>query len=297
MRCNMADKEIELLAPENLPLDLGELGTVKVAEPVIPDVYEAVMEEPETGLNLEAYIVLRSAADISKIAKKYGLTDPSHPELLVYVEGDGKNLRYIIDYELSRYRVLHQIPLPEGEIVRTTAAIGAEMYPEYFGGYPVPFLTPWGYTTRNKVIANGVYWLETERFQRGMAVAYPMFTDLSDGAQKLAERFDDGSALTNGQTPGYLFFQDVNSSVPLFELLSSPLGKNLCCEIDRAALMNAVYQYFPEYAAQYNLAEQAGLNDIVGLLFQALDIDVELTTDPERLISMSTHAGTEFIDF
>lgn len=291
------DKEMGLLNPENLPLDLGELGTVKEAESIIPGVYEAVMEEPETGLNLEAYIVLGSAADISKAAKGYGLTNPGYPELLVYVEGDGKNLRYIIDYELSRYRVLHQILLPEGEIVRTTAAIGAEMYPEYFGGYPVPFLTPWGYTTRNKVIANGLYWLETERFQRGLAVAYPMYDDLSDGARGLAERFDDGSALTNGQEPGYLFFRDVNSSVPLFELLASPLGKKLCCEIDRAALMNAVYQYFPEYAAQHNLAEQAGLNDIVGLLFQALDIDVELTTDPERLISLSSEAGTEFIDF
>lgn len=78
------DREMELLAPENLPLDLGELGTVKEAESIIPGVYETVIEEPETELNLEAYIVLRSAADISKAAKKHGLTDPGYPELLVY---------------------------------------------------------------------------------------------------------------------------------------------------------------------------------------------------------------------
>ena len=291
------DREMGLLAPENLPLDLGELGTVKEAESVISGVYETIMEAPEGAVSWEAYIVLRSTANISRTAKGFGLTDPDYPELLVYMEGGGENLRYIIDYELSRYRLLHQIPLPEGEIIRTTAAIGAEMYSGYFGYYPVPFLTPWGYTTRNKAIANGLYWLETERFQRGLAVAYPLYSDLSEWVRGLAERFDDGSAITNGQEPGYLFFQDVNSSVPLFELLYAPPMKELACEINKAALMNAVYQYFPEYAAQYNVTEQVGLNDIGGLFLQALGIDVELTSSPERLISMSDQTGTEFIDF
>lgn len=81
------------------------------------------------------------------------------------------------------------------------------------------------------------------------------------------------------------------------ELLYAPPKKELVCEINKAALMNAVYQYFPEYAAQHNAAEQAGLNDIGGLFLQALGIDVELTSSPERLISMSDQTGTEFIDF
>ena len=82
------DRGMELLAPENLPLDLGELGTVKEAKLVILGVYDTVMEAPETGMGWEAYIVLRSAANISKLAKRHGLTDPAYPELLVYMEGD-----------------------------------------------------------------------------------------------------------------------------------------------------------------------------------------------------------------
>lgn len=291
------EQETPLLAPENLPLDLGELGVVTEAELVMPGVYEAVLENPEMGVGMEAFIVLKSASEISEAAKEYGKTNPGHTELLVYSENETGNTRYIIDYELSRYRMLHHIPLPEGEIIRTTAAIGAEMYPNYFGNYPVPFLTPWGCTTRNKVIANGLYWLETERFQRGLAVAYPKFTDLSDGARSLSEPFDDGSALTNGQVPGYLFFKEANSSIPLFELIFVGSNVQLNCTVNRAALMNAIYQFHPEYAAQHNIAEQAGVNDGFSVLLTTLGVETEPQISPERIISLTEQAGTKFIDF
>lgn len=291
------DNEMDLLSPENLPLDLGELGTVTEAALAIPGVYNAVLEFSETGLAVEAFIVLRSAGEISTAAKQYGRVDPDYPDLLVYQESETGNTRYIVGYELFRYQILHHLPLPEGETIRGIAAAGAEMYPEYFGGYPVPFLTPWGCTTRHKIIANGLYWLETEQCQRGFAVAYPKYDDLSGGARGLAEQFHDGSVQADGDVPGYLFFTEANSCVPLFELISAIPQKQLLCDIKRPALMNAIYQRFPEYAAQHNLAEQAGLNDGLGRFLHTQGIEVTLNGSPERLIFLTARAGEVYIDF
>lgn len=294
---NNADRETNLLAPENLPLDLDELGMVTEAEFILPGVYEAILENRETGISEEAFLVFRNAPDISSMAKEYGQAVPDHPQLLAYHEDRIGNTRYIIFYEIYRYKIAHRLPLPEADAIRSIAAIGAETYPEYFGCYPIPFLTPWGCTTRNKIIANGLYWLETEQAQRGLAVAYPKFDDLSDGTRGLADPFDDGSARTNGGVPGYLFFRETNSSVPLFELISALPKEQMCCTINWAALMNAVYQFFPEYAAQHNLAELAGRNDGIGQFFRSLGINVDLKSDPGRLIAMSAQAGTTFIHF
>ena len=291
------DNEMDLLSPESLPLDLGELGMVTEAELVMPGVYNATLEFFETGVAVEAFIVLSSAEEISAAAKRYGKTDPGYPNLLVYSEDDTGNTRYIVGYELFRYKILRHLPLPEGETIRGIAAAGAEMYPEYFGGYPVPFHTPWGCTTRHKIIANGLYWLETELCQRGLAVAYPKYDDLSDGSRGLAEQFHDGSVQADRDVPGYLFFTEANSSVPLFELVSVIPKDQLCCEVNWAALMNAIYQRFPEYAAQHNLAEQAGLNDGLGQFLHTQGIDVTLNSSPDRLIFLTDQAGKVYIDF
>lgn len=294
---NDMGREIPLLAPENLPLDLGELGIITEAKLVMPGVHEAVLENPETAIGKEAYIVQKSAAEISSAAKEYGKAVPDYPELLVYSEDATGNTTYIIGYELFRYKTLNHFPLPEGETIRSIAAIGAEMYPGYFGGCPVPFLTPWGCTTRNKIIANGLFWIETEQCLRGLAVACPKYDDLSDGARGLAERFDDGSAHTNGEMPGYLFFREVNSSVPLFELICLGPNEKLFSSINLAALMNAIYQFHPEYAVQHNVAEQAGANDGFSRFLHMLGIDAEPKISHEQLISLTVQVGTEFIDF
>lgn len=288
------DKETQLLTPENLPLDLGELRVVTEADLVMPGVYDVILESSETGTAAEGFIVHRSAADISDMAKRYGKPAPAYPELLIYTEDNTGNSRYIIGYELFRYRILHQLALPEGENIRSIAAIGAEMYPEYFGSYPVPLRTPWGYTTRHKVIANGLYWLETEQCRRGLALAAPIYDDLSDGARGLAERCNDDSG---EHAPAYLFFRKPDSCVPLFELLSDMRKERLCCEIGWAALMNAVYLHHPEYATQHNLAEQAGINDGLGRFLHTMGLEAELHSSPERLLSLTAQAGTEFIDF
>lgn len=291
------DKEERTPILENLPLDLGEMGTITEAKLVMPGVYETIMVYSETAIGMEAYIVQKSAAEISSAAKKYGKAVPDYPELLVYSEDTTGNSMYIIGYELFRYNTLNHLPLPKDETIRSIAAIGAELYPGYFGGYPVPFLTPWGYTTRNKIIANGLFWIETEQCLRGLAVTCPKYDDLSDGARGLAEQFDDGSAHTNEEMPGYLFFREVNSSVPLFELICLGRNEKLISNINLAALMNAIYHFHPEYAVQHNVAEQAGVNDGFSQFLHMLGIDAESKISHERLISLTAQAGTEFIDF
>ena len=63
------------------------------------------------------------------------------------------------------------------------------------------------------------------------------------------------------------------------------------------ALMNAIYQHHPEYAALHNLTEQTGLNASAELLLQMMEVDIEPSSSPERLISLSSQAGTDFIVF
>lgn len=190
--------------------------------------------------------------------KRYGKTDLDYPEPLDYPEERVGNTMYIISYELFRYKTLNHLPLPEDDTIRSIAAAGAGLYPKYFGNNPVPFLTPWGCTNRNKIIANGLFWLKAERCQRRLALACPQYDDLSDGARGLAVPFDNASTNTNDPMPEYLFFKEADSSVPLFELILPFSNAQLNCNIDRAALMNAIYQSHPEYVTQYNITEQAG---------------------------------------
>lgn len=61
---NDMDREIPLLAPENLPLDLGDLGIITETKLAMPGVYETVLENPETAIGTEAYIVQKNAAEM-----------------------------------------------------------------------------------------------------------------------------------------------------------------------------------------------------------------------------------------
>ena len=70
------DRETRLLAPENLPLDLGELGAVIQADRVMPGVYDTALEIPETGLVVEPLQVIPSFCYIwkMKLAETAGIS-------------------------------------------------------------------------------------------------------------------------------------------------------------------------------------------------------------------------------
>lgn len=67
--------------------------------------------------------------------------------------------------------------------------------------------------------------------------------------------------------------------------------------VDKAALMNAIWQNCPEYAAVYNAQVQQGLYDTTGLLLNSVGIETELNPDMEDAISISPQAGIEFLCF
>lgn len=86
------------------------------------------------------------------------------------------------------------------------ALYGMEKHPEYFGEYPVPGITPRGYTVRHKKIINGVYWLETDHCEEMLAVCYPIWqADITVPEQNLGEQLEHDRMQGIENTFGYLF--------------------------------------------------------------------------------------------
>ena len=61
--------------------------------------------------------------------------------------------------------------------------------------------------------------------------------------------------------------------------------------------MNAILEYWPEYAVSFNAHEQAGLNDGAGLFLRSLGIEVDLSSSVDRMITLTPGAGTDYIMF
>ncbi len=67
--------------------------------------------------------------------------------------------------------------------------------------------------------------------------------------------------------------------------------------IDKAALMNAIWRYHPEYAAAYNEHEKAGQDNAKAYFVDALGPDWETRFPEAGMIQMTPEAGTGFYDF
>ena len=124
---------------------------------------------------------------------------------------------------------------------------------------------------------------------------YPIWEgDLTDYTKQYGlKTFRD---LTEGiyKTYGYLFFREDTGCLALFELSQShDLPESI---INRAALMNAVFQHYPEYMIHHNRNELSGYNDSAGMFYQMMGMDIELSGKEENLISLSPDAGTEYLN-
>ena len=182
------------ISPDDLPFDLtAELGEVVAVELKSPGVYYiATQKEGDSPDYPEVYVVTADAPAISEKARTYGQEFPGHPDLRVYDILQPKSGRYIIDFEMRRYQIKCHLPEIEDEDSLYTAALyGAEEHPDYFGAFPVPSLTPRGFTVRHKTILNGVYWLETDRCEEMLAVCYPIWkSDISIPEQNQGEQLE-----------------------------------------------------------------------------------------------------------
>ena len=264
--------------PVDLPFDLtAELGEVNRAELLSPGVYFLVGKK---GAHYpEMYVVMADALAISEKARGYGQELPGHPDLRIYELDQPGSGRHIIDFELRRYRMKCHLPEVEGEDSLYTAALyGAEEHPDYFGAFPVPSLTPRGYTVRHKTIMNGVYWLETDRCEEMLAVCYPVWqADITIPEQSQGEQLEYDQVRGIDNTMGYLFFPKRGSVIPLYQLAQIHSEIKEGGMVDMAALSNVICEFYPEYTAMHNEEEtKFGHNNFI-----------EKTPD----------TGTEFIKF
>jgi len=153
---------------DELPFDLSkEIGKITRARLESPGVYLVITctEQKDPNLELvdsEYYIVTEDAPAISKEAKAYGKTFPDHPGLWVFEYDNEEDGSSIIGFEVCRYQRLQHLP-ENGDSLHTHAIYSMELYPEYFGAIPAPAVTPRGNLIRYKTLANGIFWIETDR--------------------------------------------------------------------------------------------------------------------------------------
>lgn len=291
------DKEIN---PEQLPFELEgiqkDYGSVIFATKDCPGVFSLRVIPVERHPACTCLYAVTKEASISMEARSYGRKLSACPEVLIY-ERDGWDYHWmIIQYEILRYRKKHGIPLGNLEDMHAFTAYSMEVCPEYFGSYPVPEKTPWGYTTRHKTIHNGVYWIETDQCISALAVCYAIHDDLSTAVLTLSEqnRYDRKHGI--GETLGYFFFQEDTICLPLFELMQGHRNWDWSM-VDKAALINAVWARYPEYAAAHNILEQQGGHDGFGMLLRSLGVNTKLQSSPEEMIALTLEGGMDFLIF
>lgn len=293
------EREREETRPEDLPfyIDWPEVrwGEIIHAESVCPGIYYLNARQEELPFGREYYAVLENAATIFQEARTYGAALSENSGVRLYEAGPPGSGWEIIAYEVKKYRLAHGEKPQENDTLHGSAVYGMELYPGYLREYPAPFATPSGYTCRHRRIDNGVYWIETDRQEHCLAVAWIYCDEFSEFARKLAVPLTEAEQKDLVRTLGPLFFPQEAYCVPLFELMEH---RNWDAVIDRAALMNTVWDRFPEYATAYNAREQSGQCDLPGLT-QILpgNPDVGLHGAPDFVISMTPNAGTQFFRF
>ena len=119
---------------------------------------------------------------------------------------------------------------------------------------------------------------------------------------KLGAQTSYDRAHTITETKGYLFYPEPLACLVLFELWR--YGTELEDAVDNGllrtdALMNVIWDVFPEYATLFNTREQTGINNIPAMMFQVLGIEGDIDEmEPKRdFLSMSPDAGCSYLDF
>ena len=276
----------------------AELGEIIDTEWLCPGTYYAAARWDGEQTAREYYVVEKGSDAISGEAKRYGKPSECCEGLLIYQFDDERGGCKVIEYEYQRYRVANHIPLGEMQDLHQTAVFAMELNPEYFGAYPAPLLTPRGYMLRYKELLPGVILVETDQCEKIVAIAYPIWScDLSEYTLAHGEKLAYDIAHGMDQTLGYLFFPELSACLALYELKKRIIGADTKGLIDLPAMMNALWQRFPEYAISNNIREQLGLNDGFGLLMQSLGYEIELARNQEDLISIFPDHGQNYLIF
>lgn len=241
--------------PFNVHAFESRYGKIRSAEKLCPGVFR-ILTVPiplDQFICSDLFVVMADSPAIPLTAKSYGIPLESSPEVLVvYCNADYfDKSRWVMTYEIDKYLVDHNFPLPDGESLLEVRVRGMEVCPEYFGEFPVPTETPWGPPLRHDRLANGVFWLKTADAGWVLALAYPICDDLLAKTVETAalNPYDLENGIDN--TCGFRFFRYEQSCIPLFELLNCT-RQPWSGRINSAALKNTILASFPDYAQEYN---------------------------------------------
>lgn len=275
-----------------------ELGDVIDWEELCPGVYSlGIRLNPDNEYSCGEFYLVLEGAPISREARALGRPLQGASALLYPIDPPDEGAWTAIMYELCKNQFAHGIPAVESWTLTDAAMEGMELCPAYFGSFPVPPRTPWGWTLRHKTLDNGVYWMETDQYVEVLAVCHPIWTsEFSDGVIRIGKKLACGSS-ADDEEPNYLFFDRKTSCTAIFELLKVRPEWLTTGLIRKAELMNAIWQNAPSYAVAYNTEEQAGLHDGLGILLQMLGEDSDPQSSVEHMISLNPSAGTDFIGF
>lgn len=269
---------------------LGEEAPLEMEGPGV--YYLAVKEHGEF------YIVEQTSSIISDIAKSYGKQYPDYAGLLFYSLADVCSGSKIVDYELEKYAIDNGVPSHDSATLHNAAAYGAEVHPEYFGAYPAPVHTPWGYTLRYRRIENGIFWLETDQRQEVLTICYPIWNaSLSETAMRLGATMDADREHGIHISLAYIFFRKPDACIPIFELMRTRREWGQTGRIAVPALMNAIWRNHPGYVLVHNAREQLGVNDAVCWLLGQLGIEESPKFSADNMIVLFPGAGVEYIRF
>lgn len=263
--------------------DDEEFGTILEAKLYCPGVYLLQTEYPEYRSNRTLYAVYgpENSGIIPSEALQYGKRTAN---LTIFDRDDYGEGWMILEFEIYRYWSAHGIPNAENTDLFTAAHYAAEKFPEYFGSLIPPQDTPSGYTIRYKIIANGLYFVESENCRWFLAVAYCIWSsDLSDLACKFGKTLFHSA---NSETKtGYLFFDQSLCAPAIYELLDMPQYQNLRKFISsQAALENELVLHFPLYMLIHNKMEiqHHGKDDLFRDLLLSLGHQLEEPEETEQ---------------
>ena len=291
-------RETESGSQQEFPYDISdELGEIFIVEQECPGVWYVSADADDAPLAIEYYIVEKESEVISAAAKAYGMPLPNHPDLLAYIILEPTSGASIIRYEITRYRVTNHLPLPDGETLLSAAVFGREYFPEYFGRYQAPLVTPRGFNTRYWELMHGVFFIETDRCEKMLAVCYPLWKcgGITEYTLKHSKQtsFDREHGIDN--TLGYAFFSEQDACLAVFELICDNPELRESKTINVPAPMNAMWEHHPGYAATWNREEQAGLHDFVGELFRSFGVELNENGTSSNLITLYLDAGSSWI--
>ena len=124
--------------PFNVHAFESRYGKIRSAEKLCPGIFR-ILTVPiplDQFICSDLFVVMADSPAIPLTAKSYGIPLESSPEVLVvYCNADYfDKSRWVMTYEIDKYLVDHNFPLPDGESLLEVRVRGMEVCPEYFGG-------------------------------------------------------------------------------------------------------------------------------------------------------------------